>query len=112
MGSKLEAALKDRFADHPHIGDIRGRGLFRGVELVSDRDTRQPFDPGLRIAAGLKKIALKNGLVCYPDGGGADGSQGDHVLLAPPFIITEAQIGELVDKLAQSIDEAISQASV
>ena len=109
MGSKLEAALKDRFADHPHIGDIRGRGLFRGVELVGDRDTRQPFDPGLRIAAGLKKIALKNGLVCYPDGGGADGSQGDHVLLAPPFIITEAQIGELVDKLAQSIDEAISQ---
>ncbi|MGI9413762.1 MAG: aspartate aminotransferase family protein, partial [Hyphomicrobiales bacterium] len=112
MGGKLEAALQGRFGDHPHVGDIRGRGLFRGVELVGDRETGEPFDPGLRVAASLKKIAMANGLICYPDSGTVDGTRGDHVLLAPPFIITEAQIGELVDKLALSIDEAIAQASV
>ena len=99
MGKVLETALKDRFGQHPHIGDIRGRGLFRGLEIVADRTTRDPFDPSRAIHKSLKAAAFEAGLICYPMGGTIDGQHGDHVLLAPPFIITEDQIGELVDKL-------------
>lgn len=108
MGEVLATALGQRFADHPHIGDIRGRGLFRGLELVAERDTKAPFDPARRIAARIKQAAMDEGLICYPYAGTVDGTRGDHVLLAPPFIITENQIGELVDKLARAIDTAIA----
>jgi len=96
--------------DHPHVGDLRGRGLFRGVELVAKRATKEPFPPAKRLAARVKAQAMANGLICYPFAGTVDGTKGDHVLLAPPFIITDAQIGELTDKLARSIDEAIAAA--
>jgi adenosylmethionine-8-amino-7-oxononanoate aminotransferase len=108
MGEQLDAALNERFGQHPHVGDIRGRGLFRGVELVQDRETKTPFDPARQIHAKVKKQAFANGLVCYPMGGTVDGVQGDHVLLAPPFIIGQAQIGELTDKLSAAIETAIS----
>lgn len=106
-GAQLQAALVDRFADHPHVGDIRGRGLFRGVELVADRRTKAPFDPGKTLAAKVKSAAFEAGLICYPMSGTRDGRIGDHVLLAPPFIMTEAQIGEVVDKLDQAIALAL-----
>ena len=106
-GAQLQAALVDRFADHPHVGDIRGRGLFRGVELVADRTTKAPFDPGKTLAAKVKSAAFEAGLICYPMSGTRDGRIGDHVLLAPPFIMTEAQIGEVVDKLDQAIALAL-----
>lgn len=102
-GAQLQTALVDRFADHPHVGDIRGRGLFRGIELVADRTTKAPFDPGKTLAAKVKSAAFEAGLICYPMSGTRDGRIGDHVLLAPPFIMTEAQIGEVVDKLDQAI---------
>lgn len=108
QGEKLHAALVDRFGQHPHIGDIRGRGLFRGLELVADRETKATFDPKLRVHAQLKKAAFENGLICYPMGGTIDGVHGDHVLLAPPFIITDEQIGELVDKLGRSLDTVLA----
>lgn len=106
-GAQLQAALVDRFADHPHVGDIRGRGLFRGIELVADRTTKAPFDPGKTLAAKVKSAAFEAGLICYPMSGTRDGRIGDHVLLAPPFIMTEAQIGEVVDKLDQAIALAL-----
>ncbi len=100
MGAALAQALADRFGDHPNVGDIRGRGMFRGIELVADRDTKAPFDPDLGVAAKLKKAAFANGLICYPMGGTIDGRLGDHILLAPPFIITEGEIQMLFEKLA------------
>ena len=107
QGDLLETALVERFGNHPHIGDIRGRGLFRGLELVAERASRQPFDPAQRLFAKIKKEAMANGLVCYPGNGTADGVSGDHVLLAPPFIVTADQIGEIVDKLGTAIDAAL-----
>lgn len=107
MGESLQAALQDRFGAHPFVGDIRGRGLFRGVELVSDRERKSPFDPELGIAAKVKKAAFEAGLICYPMSGTRDGKLGDHVLLAPPFIISEAQIVELVDKLEVALASSV-----
>ena len=109
MGEMLHAALIEVFGQHPHVGDIRGRGLFRGLEFVKDRESKTPFDPAAGMAAKLKRNAMKNGLICYPNSGTIDGVRGDHVLLAPPFIITDDQIGELVDKLAQSVEETLGE---
>ena len=107
QGDKLMARLQDRFGQHPHIGDLRGRGLFRGIELVEDRDSKAPFDPSRGIAGKIKKAAFEAGLICYPMAGTIDGRIGDHVLLAPPFIIEDAQLDELVDKLSGAIDAAL-----
>jgi len=108
MGGLLDAALHDRFGQHPHVGDMRGRGLFRGLELVADRETKAPFDPARKLHARIKAAALEERLICYPMGGTIDGQRGDHVLLAPPFIISHDQIGELTDKLARALDTALA----
>ncbi|HMM10264.1 MAG TPA: aminotransferase class III-fold pyridoxal phosphate-dependent enzyme, partial [Paracoccus solventivorans] len=110
QGELLDRSLRERLGQHPNVGDIRGRGLFRGVELVEDRGTKRPFDPALRLHARIKALAFESGLICYPMGGTIDGRLGDHVLLAPPFIISDAEIAELVDKLAGAIDGAIAGA--
>ncbi len=110
QGETLAAALGARFGQHAHVGDIRGRGLFRGLELVADRDGKTPFDPDLKLHARVKAAALEEGLICYPAGGTVDGARGDHVLLAPPYIVTEAEIGEIVDRLGRAIDRAIGEA--
>ncbi|CUH41347.1 aspartate aminotransferase family protein [Ruegeria atlantica] len=107
MGDKLQEALQAEFGQHPNVGDIRGRGLFRGLELVADRETKTPFDPAHGVAGKIKKIALAEGLICYPMSGTRDGRVGDHVLLAPPFIIEDAQIDELVGKLSRAISTSI-----
>jgi adenosylmethionine-8-amino-7-oxononanoate aminotransferase len=107
-GEALEAALNAAFGQHPQVGDIRGRGLFRGIELVEDRATKTSFDPARKLHAKIKAAAMAEGLICYPAGGTVDGRRGDHVLLAPPFIITEDQIGELVGKLGRAIDTALA----
>jgi adenosylmethionine-8-amino-7-oxononanoate aminotransferase len=103
LGALLERKLREAFENHPHVGDIRGRGLFRAIELVADRASKKPFDPKLRMHARIKRKALQAGLMCYPMGGTLDGVQGDHVLLAPPFIAEESQLDELVDKLGEAI---------
>lgn len=107
MGETLAARLEARLGQHPHVGDLRGRGLFRGVELVADRETKAPFDPGRKVAAKVKAAAFEAGLICYPMAGTIDGRTGDHVLIAPPFIISEDEIDMLVDRLAGAIDAAI-----
>ena len=108
MGERLAAALRARLGDHPHVGDIRGRGLFRGIEIVADRDTREPFPPSSKIHAKIKQEAMARGLMCYPMGGTIDGARGDHVLLAPPFIIDAAQTDQVVGLLAQAFDAVLS----
>ncbi len=107
QGAKLTERLADRFGQHPHVGDLRGRGLFRGIEFVEDRESKAPFDPARGIAGKIKKAAFEAGLICYPMTGTIDGQTGDHVLLAPPFIIEDAQIDELVDKLDGAIALAL-----
>ena len=104
MGERLDAALHARLGDHPHVGDIRGRGLFRGIEIVANRDTREPFSPAQKIHAKIKQEAMTRGLMCYPMGGTIDGARGDHVLLAPPFIIDAPQIDQVVELLVQTFD--------
>jgi hypothetical protein len=105
-GKRLERALRERFADHPHVGDIRGRGLFWGVELVAERATKKPFDPARRLHANIKAGAMQRGLMVYPMGGTIDGRVGDHVLLAPPFICNASTIDTIVERLGESIDAA------
>lgn len=109
MGEKLDAALRERFTDHPHIGDIRGRGLFRGLEIVRNRLTKEPFEPVLKVNAMIKRAAMGEGLMCYPMGGTIDGERGDHVLLAPPFIINAGHVDEIVDKLERSMTGVFAQ---
>lgn len=110
-GAQLMDLLKERLGQHAHVGDIRGRGLFVGLEFVADRETKEPFAPELNVAGRLKATTFENGLICYPSGGTADGERGDHVLLAPPFIISEAQLEELVDKLDKSLAQVIEAVS-
>ena len=111
-GRSLEERLRGRYSSHPHVGDIRGRGLFWALELVEDRASKRPFDAQRRIHSRLKLQAMANGLLCYPMGGTVDGRSGDHVVLAPPYIITEAQLDEIDDRLGRSIDQVIAGASL
>lgn len=106
-GAYLEAELKRRFAQHPHVGDIRGRGLFWGVEFVADRQTKEPFDPSLGLAGKLKKATFAQGLICYPMPGTRDGRVGDHVLLAPPFIASEQELSQALDILDKAIESTL-----
>jgi adenosylmethionine-8-amino-7-oxononanoate aminotransferase len=106
QGDALAGALTERLGNHRYVGDIRGRGLFRGIELVADRASKTPFDPGLRVHAKVKREAMARGLMCYPAGGTADGVAGDHILLAPPFIIENAQVAEIAATLGDAIDAA------
>ncbi|MBR9798375.1 MAG: aspartate aminotransferase family protein [Gammaproteobacteria bacterium] len=108
LGEGLKARLNERFAHHPHVGDIRGRGLFQGLELVADRDSQKPFDASLKLHARLKKAAMAEGLMCYPMGGTLDGRQGDHILLAPPFILQESHLDEITAKLGRAIDTTLA----
>ena len=108
LGNGLNTRLHERFDSHPNIGDIRGRGLFRGIELVQSRETKSTFDPSLKLHAKIKAAAMEEGLMCYPMGGTIDGLNGDHILLAPPFILQDNHLDELVDKLARSIDRALN----
>ncbi|TIQ51064.1 MAG: aminotransferase class III-fold pyridoxal phosphate-dependent enzyme, partial [Mesorhizobium sp.] len=108
MGAHLSQRLGERFGNHAHIGDIRGRGLFMGVELVEDRSTKAPFDPKLKLNAKTKREAMARGLLVYPAGGTIDGVRGDHVLLAPPFIVDAAAIDAIVERLGDAIDAAVA----
>jgi adenosylmethionine-8-amino-7-oxononanoate aminotransferase len=108
MGGLLDRRLKERLADHAQVGDIRGRGLFRAVELVADRATKAPFDPDRKLHARIRSEAMARGLMVYPMGGTIDGIHGDHVLLAPPFIVEPRHIETIVDRLGDAIDAALA----
>ncbi|WP_163852216.1 aspartate aminotransferase family protein [Pseudooceanicola aestuarii] len=103
LGNRLQAGLDAALGQCAHVGDIRGRGLFRGIEIVADKDSRTPFDPTLKIHARIKAEAMAQGLLCYPMGGTIDGVHGDHVLLAPPYVCTEGEIDQIVDRVSRAI---------
>ena len=107
MGAVLSAQLQAAFGQHRHVGDIRGRGLFQAIELVADRETKAPFDPSRKLHAKIKSEAMARGLMVYPMGGTIDGVRGDHVLLAPPFIVTEIDLSEIAGRLAEAVDAAL-----
>jgi adenosylmethionine-8-amino-7-oxononanoate aminotransferase len=107
LGAHLEKRLTERFGNHRHVGDIRGRGLFQAIELVADRATRKSFDPGLKLHQRIKAAAFEGGLGCYPSGGTADGKNGDHVLLAPAYICTSNDIDMIVERLGSAVDGAL-----
>ncbi len=111
-GAQLQQRLQQRLGGHPNVGDIRGRGLFWGVELVADRGSKAPLDPALKLHAAIKAQAFQRGLLCYPMGGTLDGRQGDHVLLAPPFVSGAAEIDTIVERLGDAIDAALAAAKV
>jgi adenosylmethionine-8-amino-7-oxononanoate aminotransferase len=111
QGAYFMRRLQERFGNHPFVGDVRGRGLFLGVELVADRGTKEPFDPARKLHARIKSEAMARGLLVYPMGGTADGARGDHVLLAPPFIVDAAAVDQIVDRLGEAIDAATAVAS-
>ena len=110
QGAYLSRRLKERFGNHPFVGDVRGRGLFQGLELVADRDTKAPFDPKDKLHACVKREAMARGLLVYPMGGTVEGVAGDHVLLAPPFIVDAAVVDEIVERLGDAIDAATAKA--
>lgn len=109
QGEALREALFERLGDHPHVGDIRGRGLLLAVELVVDRTTKEPFDRALQLHARVKQRGMENGIMLYPMGGTIDGRSGDHVMLMPPFIIGQEHIDEIVAKLSTSIDSVLQE---
>ncbi|PSM17304.1 aspartate aminotransferase family protein [Nitratireductor sp. StC3] len=109
MGERLRNLLAERLGTHPHVGDLRGRGLFIGLEVVEDRTTKAPFDPALKLHARIKQAAMARGLLVYPAGGTIDGSRGDHVLVAPPFIVEDQDLDRIVDRLDAAIDAAVAE---
>ena len=110
-GRDLDKALTERFGNHRFVGNIRGRGLFQAIELVADRDTKTPFNPELKLHTAIKSAAMARGLMCYPMGGTIDGVHGDHVLLAPPYIIEKADIEDLADRLADAVEAVTAELS-
>lgn len=110
-GAALRRMLGDAFGRHPHVGDIRGRGLLLGLELVADRASKAPFDPQQRLHAAIKDAAMARGLMVYPMGGTIDGRSGDHVLLAPPFIASEAELAEITARLADALQAALTSSA-
>jgi len=109
-GQILRSRLEERFGQHPHVGDIRGRGLFLGLELVADRETKATLDPAKRTWLKIRQTALEEGLLCYPSGGCVDGKNGDHIILAPAYNMPDSQLDEIVDKLGRSMDRVLGTA--
>jgi adenosylmethionine-8-amino-7-oxononanoate aminotransferase len=106
QGTRLARRLNERFGNHPFVGDVRGRGLFQAVELVADRGSKEPFAPEQKLHARVKSEAMARGLMVYPMAGTVDGMRGDHVLLAPPFIVDAAIVDSIVERLGDAIDAA------
>ena len=105
-GAYFAERLRAVVDHHPCVGDVRGRGLFMGVELVEDKASKRPFHPSLKLHAKVKAEAMSRGLMLYPMGGAIDGANGDHVLLAPPFIASRAELDTIVERFASAIDAA------
>jgi adenosylmethionine-8-amino-7-oxononanoate aminotransferase len=109
QGTHLSRRLRERFGNHPFVGDVRGRGLLQGVELVADRGTKEAFEPKLKMHARVKREAMARGLMVYPMGGTVDGMHGDHVLIAPPFIVDDGAVEVIVERLGEAVDASTKQ---
>jgi adenosylmethionine-8-amino-7-oxononanoate aminotransferase len=111
-GEKLLSHLQSLFAEHPYVGDVRGRGLFLGLEFVRDKANKTPFDPAVLLHKIIKQASMQAGLMCYPMSGTIDGRLGHHILFAPPYTIQDQQIDEIGEKLSQAIQYSFQQAGV
>ena len=109
QGAHLARRLGETFGNHHHVGDIRGRGLFQAIEIVADLGSKEPFDPALKLHARIKAEAMARVLMVYPSGGTADGTRGDHVLIAPPFIVDAETIDTIVERLAEAVDASLAR---
>jgi hypothetical protein len=107
QGNYLQQQLKERFLHLPYVGDVRGKGLFQAIELVVDKETKSPFDTGLKLHAKIKAAAMENGLMCYPMGGTVDGKQGDHIMFAPPFVINQAQVDDMLERFDKAFSSVM-----
>ena len=107
QGMWMQEQLHAELDDHPHIGNIRGRGFFIGIEFVEDRATKTPFDPAQQIFAQIKTQAFENGLICYPVGGNVDGERGDFAILSPPYNATKAELSEIIEKFVLTCKEVL-----
>lgn len=108
QGNALHHKLQAAFGTHAQVGDIRGRGLFQAIELVADRNNKLPFEPRLRLNARIRDQAMARGLMVYAMGGTIDGKRGDHILLAPPFIVHDSDLDTIVARLADALDAALA----
>ena len=106
-GEQIRQRLREELGAHPNVGDVRGRGLFIGVEFVADRETKAPLDPALKTHNAIQAAAMKDGLMCYGMGGTIDGRQGDHILIAPPYIVDESHVAEIVERFTASVEAAL-----
>jgi adenosylmethionine-8-amino-7-oxononanoate aminotransferase len=106
-GEQLKTLLRERFGNHPNVGDIRGRGLLQAIELVADKSFKAPFDPALAVHQRAKAEAFARGLLIYPGGGTVDGRLGDHILLAPPYNVTDGELEMIVDTLSDTLDAVL-----
>ena len=109
QGAHLQAGLEARFGNHPHVGDVRGRGLFRAIELVAERGSKAPFAPDAGLASRIQRAAMARGLCVYPGRGTADGVSGDHILMAPPFVVDSSVTDAIVERLGDAVDAAIAE---
>ena len=108
MGRVLQERLEALRA-LPHVGDVRGRGLLAGVEFVEDEATRAPFPRGVGFAEAFTGAALDAGLVVWPNVGHADGTNGDLVMLAPPFVVSEAEVDEIVGRFTDAMQATVAR---
>jgi adenosylmethionine-8-amino-7-oxononanoate aminotransferase len=108
QGAKLRRRMEARFGNHAHVGDVRGRGLFQAIEIVEDRSTKEAFDPKLAMHERIKQECMARGLLAYPMPGTIDGKRGNHMILAPPYIVTDAEIDTIVDRLGDAVDAALA----
>jgi adenosylmethionine-8-amino-7-oxononanoate aminotransferase len=109
MGRRLEERLTERFGNHRHVGDIRGRGLFWAIELVADRASKAVFDPALKLHEQIKLAAVRHGVAVYPMGGTVDGKRGDHVVIAPAYIAGPRHIDAIVERLGAAVDDVLAR---
>ncbi|MEO7230614.1 MAG: aminotransferase class III-fold pyridoxal phosphate-dependent enzyme [Candidatus Limnocylindrales bacterium] len=107
-GERLRGLLQDRLGDHPNLGEIRGRGLMVGLEFVADRETRDPFPRSARLTEAIVRGARERGVLLYSGTGLADGTDGDSILLGPPFVVTDDELVRIVDVVAESVEAAVA----
>lgn len=105
MGAYLNKRVEEQLSRHPSVGDIRGKGMLMAVELVKNKETKEPFDPALHAAYSVQLTAMLKGCIVYPAGGAVQGVAGDHFMIAPPFIITEEEIDAALDILDEALTE-------
>lgn len=108
-GLHFEKLLRAAFGDHPHVGDVRGRGFFWAIEMVKDRATKAPFDPALAVYQRLRDRCFANGLICYPVGGNVDGRAGDIAIMSPPYIATRDELATIVEIMIASLNQVLSE---